>query len=308
MRRLFILLLIYGCADPDQTPVVDEPRPSLVRVGTLEDRALVEASGLARSQYDPDLLWIINDGGAKPRIHATDHRGASRGVVSIAGARNVDWEDLASFRWRGAPYLLIADIGDNDARRKMLSLYIIEEPNLETDDLSTVRPLWRIDFTYPNGARDAEAIAVDAASERVFVLTKRDIPAVLYELPLVPPGDDILTATRVGAIGSLPVPRRQDVEYAPLSKEWYWQPTAMDIAADNLSALIMTYRAVYVYERNVDDTWFAALSRRPLVIGLRGYREAEAAVFSADSESIFVTVEQRHAPLLRIDLNGATAE
>ncbi len=127
-------------------------------------------------------------------------------------------------------------------------------------------------------------------------------------LPLVPRGDDILTATRVGAIGSLPLPRRQDVEYAPLSKDWYWQPTAMDIAADNLAALIMTYRAVYVYRRNVDDTWFAALSRRPLVIDLRGYREAEAAVFSADSESIFVTVEQRHAPLLRIDLNGATAE
>ncbi len=303
-----ILLLFCGCVEQGHEEPQGVARPSLVRVGTLEDQALVEASGLARSQHDPDLLWIINDGGSKARIHATDRRGTSRGVVSIAGARNVDWEDLASFRWRGAPYLLIADIGDNDARRKMLSLYIIEEPNLATDDLSTVRPQWRIDFTYPNGARDAEAIAVDAANERVFVLTKRDIPAVLYELPLAPRGDDILTATRVGAIGSLPVPRRQDVEYAPRSKDWYWQPTAMDITADNLSALIMTYRAVYVYRRNVDDSWFAALSRRPLVIDLRGYREAEAAVFSADSESIFVTGEQQHAPLLRIDLNGATAE
>lgn len=303
-----ILLLFCGCVEQGHEEPQGLARPSLVHVGTLEDPVLDEASGLARSQRDPDLLWIINDGGAKPRIHATDRHGASRGVVSVAGARNVDWEDLASFRWRGAPYLLIADIGDNDAQRKMLSLYIIEEPNLETDDLPTVQPLWRIDFTYPDGARDAEAIAVDAASERVFVLTKRDIPAVLYELPLVPPGDDILTATRVGAIGSLPVPRRQDVEYAPLSKDWYWQPTAMDIAADNLAALIMTYRAVYVYRRNVDDAWFAAFSRRPLVIDIRGYRDAEAAVFSADGESIFVTVEQQHAPLLRIDLNGAVAK
>ena len=283
-------------------------RPSLVHVGTLEDPALDEASGLARSQHDPDLLWIINDGGAKPRIHATDRHGASRGMVSVAGARNVDWEDLASFRWRGAPYLLIADIGDNDARRDMLSLYVIEEPYLKSASAVKVEPKWRIDFTYPNGARDAEAIAVDAANERVFVLTKRDIPAVLYELPLVPRGDDILTATRVGTIVSLPAPRRQDVEYAPLSKDWHWQPTAMDIAADNLAALIMTYRAVYVYRRNVDDAWFAALSRRPLVIDIRGYRDAEAAVFSADGESIFVTVEQQHAPLLRIDLNGAVAK
>ena len=308
MRRLFFLLLICGCADPDHSPPVDESRPSLVRAGTLEDPALVEASGLARSQHDPDLLWIINDGGAKPRIHATDRSGASRGVIKVAEARTVDWDDLASFRWHGNPYLLIADIGDNESKRDMLSLYVIEEPDLNSTSAPKLKPKWRIDFTYPDGARDAEAIAVDAVNERVFILTKRDIPAVLYELPLAPRGDDILTATRVGAIGSLPVPRRQDVEYAPVSKDWYWQPTAMDIAADNLAALILTYRAVYVYERNVDDSWFAALSRRPLVIPLGGYREAEAAVFSADGESIFVTVEQQRAPLLRIDLNGATAE
>ena len=283
-------------------------RSSLVQVGILEDPALVEASGLAPSRRDPDLLWIINDGGAKPRIHATDRHGASRGVVSVAGARNVDWEDLASFRWRGAPYLLIADIGDNDARRDMLSLYIIEEPDLRSASAVNVEPKWRIDFMYPNGARDAEAIAVDAVNERVFVLTKRDIPAVLYELPLVPRGDDILTATRVGAIGSLPAPRAQDVEHAPASKDWYWQPTAMEIAADNLSVLVLTYRAIYVYRRNVDESWFAALSRRPLVIGLGDYREAEAAAFGADGTSVFVTVEQQHAPLLRIDLNGAVAK
>ncbi len=303
-----ILLLFCGCMEQGHEEPQGVARPSLVHAGTLEDQALDEASGLARSQHDPDLLWIINDGGSKPRIYATDRRGASRGVIKVAGARNVDWEDLASFRWNGAPYLLIADIGDNDAQRDMLSLYVIEEPDLSSANTPKVEPKWRIDFTYPYGARDAEAIAVDAANERVFILTKRDIPAVLYELPLAPRGGDILTATRVGAIGSLPVPSRQDVEYAPISKDWYWQPTAMDIAADNLAALILTYRAVYVYERNADETWFAALSRRPLVIGLGGYREAEAAVFSTDGESIFVTVEQQHAPLLRIDLNGATAE
>ncbi len=305
---VIILLLFCGCVEQGHEEPQGVVRPSLVRAGTLEDPALDEASGLARSQLDGDLLWIINDGGSKPRIYATDRHGASLGVIKVAGARNVDWEDLASFRWNGAPYLLIADIGDNDAQRDMLSLYVIEEPDLKSANTPKVEPKWRIDFTYPDGARDAEAIAVDAANERVFILTKRDIPAVLYELPLAPRSDYILTATLVGSIGSLPVPSRQDVEYAPISKDWYWQPTAMDIAADNLAALILTYRAVYVYERNADETWFAALSRRPLVIGLGGYREAEAAVFSTDGESIFVTVEQQHAPLLRIDLNGATAE
>ena len=43
-------------------------------------------------------------------------------------------------------------------------------------------------------------------------------------------------------------------------------------------------------------------------LGLGNFRDAESVAFSADSKSIFVTVERRHAPLLRIDINGALPE
>ena len=80
-------------------------------------------------------------------------------------------------------------------------------------------------------------------------LSKRDIPAVLYELPLRPIKDKKVVAKRIGVLASLPQPRRQDVTAAPLVNNWFWQPSGMDINADGSAAIIVTYDAIYYYPR-----------------------------------------------------------
>ena len=142
-------------------------------------------------------------------------------------ASNRDWEDIASFTLDGVAYLLIADIGDNDGKRKDVRLYVVEEPK---PGKSKVDYAWRLDFEYPEGARDAEAIAVDVENRQVLVLTKRDIPALLYSVPLVPESKKRQTATRLGAVGSLPQPTRSEIEFAAKTDSWHWQPTSMDIS------------------------------------------------------------------------------
>ena len=107
-RLLVISLFVCGCSAPS-----DDPQPSksaITTTGALQNKTIDEASGLARSQRDPGILWVINDGG-KARVHAMDRTGAVRGHVNLADARNVDWEDLASFQMDGVPYLLVADTG-----------------------------------------------------------------------------------------------------------------------------------------------------------------------------------------------------
>ena len=99
---------------------------------------------------------------------------------------NRDWEDLSSFRIGALAYLLVADTGDNDAKRKHVQLYVVPEPDLDLDDKVKVEPAWKVDFVYPGGPRDAEAVAVDTANQRVLVLTKRTLPPELYEVPLTP--------------------------------------------------------------------------------------------------------------------------
>jgi len=299
MHRLFVtMFLICGCSDPVQHP--QRPGVSIEIAGKLENSSLDEASGLAGSPSQAGLIWVINDDGPA-RLYAIDSTGAKRGKVKLADVRNVDWEDLASFRLDDTPYLLIADIGDNESKRDVVSLYVVAEPDLQSSGKHKARVSWRIDFSYPDGPRDAESVAVDAENELIYVLSKRDIPATLYQLPLRPETDAVLIATRLGSVTGIPKPSRQDVEFAPKTKDWYWQPTALDISADNLSATILTYGAVYYFERGADEDWLAALRKPSAAVRLGKYRGAESVAFDDDNHSVYVTFEKKHASILRID-------
>jgi len=268
-------------------------------IGKLEDGNIREASGLARSHAQENVLWIINDNGAGEWVHAVNPRGKRLGEFDLKKSDNRDWEDLASFQLDGKAYLLVADIGDNDARRKTRTLYVVEEPAVAKSQKARVD--WRIDYRYPDGPRDAESAAVDTENRRALVLTKRDIPPVLYELPLQPDDDKKITAKWLGTIRSLPAPSRQDVEFAPKTNDWHWQPVGFDISADNLAAVILTYRAVYYYERQSDQDWFDALNTRPRRVSIGNFQNAEAIAFGDEGRRVIVTGENKNALLLLID-------
>jgi len=261
---------------------------------------------MARSQREPGLLWIINDNGARARVHAIDQTGAHRGEFLLKKSRNTDWEDLASFRLDDTPYLMVADIGDNEAKRGDRTLYFVEEPAPEKKDKAKLD--WKVDFIYPDGARDAEAAAVDIDGKRALILSKRDIPPRLYEVPLRMESDDTVTATWLGTVNSLHRPSRRDVEFAPELKDWYWQPVGMDISADNRAAVILTYREVYFFERHAGQNWLEALNSRPVRISLGNFKNAESIAFGNDEREVFVTGENKNSRILRVDLSGVTTK
>ncbi len=312
MRRILltsialILIATSACSDAEQVPTEQVPTLAPVVIGKLEDPNIREASGLARSQQQDNVFWVINDNGAKEWVHAINPRGKRIGEFDLKKSDNVDWEDLASFSIDGKPYLLVADIGDNDARHKTRTLYVVEEPVAAKKEKARVA--WQVDFRYPDGPRDAESVAVDIENQRALVLTKRNTPPVLYEVPLQPADDKKITAKWLGMITSLPPPSRRDVEFAPKTNDWHWQPVGMDISADNLAAVILTYRAVYYYTRQPDQDWFDALNTRPRRVSLGNFRNAEAIAFGNDTRMVVVTGENKHSRLLLIDFNGAPTE
>ena len=305
MTRIVFLLSLAAALAACKQPV-DEPsgqgRPATLLVaGSLENDALREASGIARSARDPGILWLHNDSGDKARLYAIDLAGRHRARLKLDKSDNRDWEDIASFTLDGTPYLLVADIGDNDSRHREGVLYVVEEPDLAAGSEFEVEPAWRIRFSYPGGPRDAEAVAVDTNGERVLILSKRELPPVLYSVPLKPAADAV-RATALGPVTSLPPPSRRDVEAAPRRKDWSWQPTAMDFAADGSAAVVLTEAGLYYFA--FDGDWYSTLNQQAMGFGLRGIGNAESAAFDWDGHRIFVTVEGKHAPLYRIDMEA----
>jgi hypothetical protein len=261
--------------------------------GVLAAARLREASGLAASRRRSDLLWALNDGGNAPLLYALDTSGGDLGSVRVDDARITDWEDLASFELDGSAYLLIADTGDNGARRTRYQLYAVEEP--QPGVTTRVAPAWRIVFVYPDGARDCEAVAVDGAGERVLLLSKRDSPPRLYSLPLRPA--EGRQPVRAQFLGRLPARSAgaRGIQSDRLWRALYEQPTSWDLAPSGVA--VLTYRRVEVYARDPQEPLLAALARPPATLELPGIAQAEALAF-AGADTLYVTGEGHAAPLL----------
>ncbi|NND90282.1 MAG: hypothetical protein HKN42_05400, partial [Granulosicoccus sp.] len=83
------------------TPAATEmPEPAtriidaIQQIGTLEDAALDEVSGMAASRTIPGVLFAINDSGAPAMLFAFDDSGAHLRQWHLE-ADNRDWEDMA---------------------------------------------------------------------------------------------------------------------------------------------------------------------------------------------------------------------
>jgi hypothetical protein len=143
---------------------------------TLAD--LPEASGLAIGKRSSARLWLHNDSGA-PVLLAVDAAGKPAGRLTIGGARVEDWEALAAGPCGKGSCLFVGDIGDNNAKRKRITIYRIAEP-AQPDGTATADVFHA---TYPDGSHDAETLLV-APDGTVLIVTKGETgPVAVYKFP-----------------------------------------------------------------------------------------------------------------------------
>ena len=161
---------------------------------------LSEASGLAISRQAPGRLWTHNDSG-EPVIVALDARGSVTGRVRLMGASVEDWEAIAVGPCGTGTCLHVGDIGDNDARRKRITIYRLPEPD-GTNGSASVADVFHA--RYPDGPHDAEALLI-GGDGRLHIVTKGETgPIAIYRFPAQLKSGATVTLERVGSVAGKP--------------------------------------------------------------------------------------------------------
>jgi hypothetical protein len=265
-----------------------------VQLATLEDPRVKESSGLAASRRSPGLLWTHNDSGDGPFVYAFDRAGRSRGTWRVEGAQAFDWEDIAAGPGpaKGESYLYAGDIGDNGRAREFIVVYRFPEPEIPAaapkETLAT-QPAEAIRLKYPDGAHNAEALAVHPQTGDIYVVTKANSEAGVYKLaaPFDPK-----------ALNSL-------VKVASLRGPDFFGTlvTGADISPDGRRVALCDYAQGYELtlpagSTNFDDVWRQA----PAAYSLGARLQGESIAYRLDGAALLATSERAPTPLFEVVL------
>jgi hypothetical protein len=246
------------------------------------------------SSRDSRFLWLVNDSGSEPALHLVETSGVDRGKVTLAHAKNTDWEDLASFSLDGRVFLLVADTGDNDAKRDFCTLHVLREPELPAAGKKLdgfTRAERTIRFRFEGGPRDCEAVAVDVPNKKILLLSKRTDPPEVHELPLVPPDTRGVITTRKIGVTQVSAPTDSVIPFRD-------QPTGFDLSSDNSLAAVVTYYGVFVFPRKPGESWAEAFAGKPAILSPHRLAQAESIAISKDNQSIIVVSEGRNSKIV----------
>jgi hypothetical protein len=138
-----------------------------------------ESSGMAISRRIPNRSYRHNDSGDAARFFVLDLNGRNTKTVRVAGIRPDDWEDMALGPCDATTdCLFFGDIGDNDHRRRNLELVVVRE---RATFPASVPADYRVTLRYPDGAHNAEAMAVHPDGS-VYIATKDPARLQIFRL------------------------------------------------------------------------------------------------------------------------------
>ncbi len=169
---------------------------SSAKILTLNDGAINESSGLARSGYSSTRLWTHNDSGGGTTLYAVDLAGRTTAKYEVTGASHKDWEGMARAVVGGASYLYVGDIGDNGKKRPSIFVHRVKEPQPGGSGGSLAPTTY--EFRYPDGKHNAEGLMVDPRTQRIYIVSKvKKANGAIYAAPSNPSTTGVNTLTRV---------------------------------------------------------------------------------------------------------------
>lgn len=262
--------------------------------GIIEYTELDENSGMVVGIENNNIIWAINDGSAN-EIYGFDKFGKKISILNFK--KNIlqedsDIEDIATTNINNINYLVLADIGDNSSVRSNCFIYLVPEPKsknitseieIDKDDIIT------IEFNYSDGPRDAECLLSDPITKNLYIVTKREKNARLYELksPFNYEKSNLFEFKSEFIFGNNP-----DINYTGV--------TGGDISKDGNQILIRDYNNVWYFERNGNESISNTLYQIPKKIDSYIYSfdepQGEAICWENDNLGFYTASEEKSIP------------
>jgi hypothetical protein len=284
----FVLMRRESLRGGDGAGEAPEPLTMVI----LKAQAVHENSGMALSRRDPRYFWTHNDSGDRARIFQFDREGVDCGELIVPDAKAVDWEDIASFVRDGEPRLLIADTGDNDNQRDVVTLYEVDDVDTVGQRVSKVRREYRI--AWPDGPEDCESVTVDSLRGEILLLTKaRGLRAKLGRV-MLEQGDEPGKKNR----------KKDEVKIQIVGKPPIPLATAMDQSIDGTQLVVLTPLLAIGYRREVEEgkvpeSWGEVMGSPEWMVPLPSSGQVEAVAWESDGQSWWVGSEGRPSKLWR---------
>ncbi len=257
-------------------------------VGKIESDEIKESSGLVASRCSKNVFWTHNDSDRPNEIFALDEKGGNLGKWKVSGAKNTDWEDIATFKNnKDECFLYIGDIGNNARKRSEMTIYRVKEPKVSDLNKNT-ESAEIIKFEYPEMRHDAETLLVHPQTGDIYILSKRLSGAsAVYKLKSDFNADKTNTLEKIADFSVPAIPNGF--------------LTGGNISPDGKRVIICDYFNAYEIilpdkAKDFDEIW----AQKPEVIELGEREIGEAVCYSADGNSIFATSEKKHSPFIEV--------
>ncbi len=276
MKHVLFVLMILVISCHSRTPTQNATYAFMPpkRLAELTHEKLGELSGLVASHKHPGLLWTHNDSGNGAEIFLVDTTLHLK-LTCILPAYNRDWEDIAVGPGPdpAKSYVYVGDIGDNDAIYPLKYIYRFEEPDLNPKKIAKITALDTITFRLADGQKDSEALMIDPKSKSLYVVSKREKPVFVYELPFPQSTTDTLVAQKKI---SLPIT----------------QIVSASISSKGDEILMKNYEHIYYWKAKQDESIEKALAKIPNEVDYDPEPQGEAITWAANGSG-FYTISER---------------
>lgn len=166
-RSLLIIVWLTGCTQIGRLTFVADINRSLNEVSAIEQDVI------------SDTFWVIEDSGNKNKLYQLNSSGAIIKSITIANAKNKDWEDL-TIDEQG--HIYIGDIGNNNGKRSTFQIYKVFNKDLE--NASAIADI--IEFTFPKHLKPKDMEGFLLFENHFYIFTKESKDFSVLKVPNIP--------------------------------------------------------------------------------------------------------------------------